>query len=138
MGNPNTTVRVNLRADPGPAPGTVAWNSTVSFHPPGPGHGNGNRFEITAPGEAEILFDLDDRSGLQLRFRPSANEAFWIQQGTSCPNGPGDGGGQFAVDRVQNTRLTVTDFHTDSDEYCYALRFDSNQGLQVFDPIIKN
>jgi len=137
MGGPQTRVNVNVRAERAPD-GSIEWNPTISFHPPGNGNANGDKIHLTAQGGAEILFDLDDRSGMHLRFRSDPNDAIWIVGGVNCPGGQGTGDGQFSIDRVQNTRLTITDFHTDQNEYCYALRFDSDNGVQQWDPIIKN
>lgn len=138
MTGPQTRVVVNVLAQAGSAAGAIDWHPTVTFHPPGHGTGNGSKFHITAPGPAEIIFDLDDRTGSHLRFRSDPADVIWIVAGTNCPAGPGTGNGQFTIDRVQNSRLTITDRHTDTNEYCYALRFDSDNGVRAFDPIIKN
>lgn len=134
---PNTRVEVSVIANSDGSSG-IDWSQSFRFIPPSHGNGNGGKINITAPGEAEIIFDLDDRSGLHLQFRPTADEAIWISGDGSCPQSPGNGYGEFTVDRPQNTRLRVTDAHTTTDEYHYMLRFDSRAGLQTFDPIIKN
>jgi hypothetical protein len=137
MGNaPPTRVEVSVRADP-PGPNGIVWSQTFRFIPPGNGRNNNGKIHITAPGEAEIIFDLDDRSGLQLRFRPEASDAIWIAPG-QCPTEPGDGGGEFELGEPRQMRLTILDRHTTQDEYHYMLRFDSRAGLLTYDPIIKN
>ncbi|WP_205480009.1 hypothetical protein [Sphingomonas arenae] len=135
-----TTVKVKILARL--VAGILTWSYTAGFIPPANGFNQGNghegRIHIIAPGEAEIVFDLDDRTGWRLRFIPNESEAIWISRGSVCPIGPGDGDGQFIINRPQNMRLTITNLNTVQGEYCYALRFDSDQGVQTFDPIIKN
>jgi hypothetical protein len=141
LGPLQTTVVVSVLAEPGEAPGAINWSQSFHFIPQGNGKNTNGKIHITAPGEAQIILDLDDRSGMHLRFRDDPlipDYAIWIALGIYCPTVPGNGNGQFALDWVQNKQLRVTDFHTDQNEYGYVLRFDSDTDVKVFDPIIKN
>lgn len=136
---PSTNVEVIVRAERGGLPGTVRWGPTsIRFDPPGHGHAQGNDIHIKERGEAEIVFHLQDSSGLQLQYREDESDAIWITSGTSCPNGPGNAQGEFDIIHRQTHRLTIIDVNQNNGDYCYALRFDSSAGVQVFDPIIKN
>lgn len=119
--------------------GEICWDDNrVKFIPASSGSKKGPVIHLTDPAEAELIFDLDDRTGLRLEFEKSAGDAIWIERGTSCPPGPGNGSGEFVIDRPQARKLRVVDRHTTNHEYCYALRFTSDVGPQKFDPIIKN
>jgi hypothetical protein len=133
MNKVEITVRAELEN------GEIKWNDDrVRFIPPTSGSKSGRVIHLTDPAEAELVFDLDDCTGLRLEFEELASDAIWIQRGTACPPGPGDGGGEFVIHRPQAGKLRVIDRHNTDHEYCYALRFTSQQGPQKFDPIIKN
>lgn len=119
--------------------GRVEWNDDeVRFTPPSSGSKNGKVLHVRDPAPAELIFDLHDDTGLKLKFEQDPAQAIWIQRGTDCPPGPGNGGGEFIIDPPQARKLRVVDRHNTNHEYCYALRFTSDDGPQKFDPIIKN
>lgn len=139
MGNGHKTkVEVSVLAQPGSGANSVDWSQSCRIIPPGNGTARGNMINITAPGSAEIIFDLDDQTGLQLRFPNAASDAIWIVNGTNCPQGSGNADGEFSIDQPTNKRLKIVDNNANNGEFCYALNFDSAAGRQTYDPIIKN
>jgi hypothetical protein len=129
-----------VKARPGSDPNTVDWDDPdIRFIPPGNGHASGKDIHLTAQGDAEIIFDLDDSSHLHLRFRQDKSDAIWIAADKVCPPpAPGDGNGEFDIVDRQNKKVTIIDRNQTEGDFSYALRFDSDAGLQVYDPIIKN
>lgn len=139
MGNGHKTkVEVSVLAQPGSGANSVNWSQSSRFIPPENGKAEGNMINVTAPGSAEIVFDLDDRTGLSLQFPDTPADAIWIVNGTSCPQSAGNADGEFIIDRPSNKRLKIVDTNTSNGEFCYALNFDSAAGRQTYDPIIKN
>jgi hypothetical protein len=139
MGNGHKTkVEVNVLARPGNGSDPIDWSQTCRFIPPGNGKADGNTINVTAPGSAEIVFDVDDRTGLNLQFPDTPSEAIWIANGTSCPQGAGNADGEFSIGKPGKKRLKIVDANANNGEFCYSLNFDSSSGRVSYDPIIKN
>lgn len=143
VGNP---IKVTVLAEPGKAPiFSQEWqDANKPDDPP-------KRGAILCgfdTGSHVIAFHLHDRSGLGLTFAGtpkapnpgSAADAMWVGLAT-CPQGPGDGGGQIIFGEApQNHRLTVTDLNEGAPcELHYRLNFVDKDGVtQNYDPVIKN
>jgi len=137
----HTRVVVTVKAQtPIDQNGKVTWGDpSISFHPSANGKAVGKDIHLKAHGDAEIIFDLDDSSGLHLRYRTDKTDAIWIASGNFCPPpGPGDGNREFRIIDRQNKKVTIIDRNQTAGDFSYALQFDSDTGLQVYDPIIKN
>jgi hypothetical protein len=139
MGNGHKTkVEVRVVAQPGNGANSIDWSQSCRFIPPGNGKAAGNMINVTAPGSAEIIFDLDDRTGLDLQFLDTPTEAIWIANGGNCPQGAGDADGEFSIGKPNKKQLKVVDTNANNGEFCYSLNFDSRNGPVRYDPIIKN
>ncbi|CAA9495127.1 MAG: hypothetical protein AVDCRST_MAG09-358 [uncultured Sphingomonas sp.] len=133
-----TKVVVTLKARPD-GNGGIDWDDRdCRFVPPGSGRKNGQVLQITADGPADITFDLDDRTGRNLRFPETPREAIWLQNGSACPTQPGDADGEFLIRQLGRKKLTITDTNSQNGEFGYALNFEGDGGTFHFDPIIKN
>lgn len=95
-------------------------------------------------GAHHLIFDLDDKTGLKLRYFDDPTDAIWIAVG-SCPSGPGNGNGQIAHSDVDLNRkkLTIHDRNEGGAvDLHYALRFDGDRSKSGppynYDPIIRN
>jgi hypothetical protein len=95
-------------------------------------------------GAHEIMFDLDDDTGLGLRFLEPPDEAIWVMPDT-CPQGKCNQGGQITPVSVedQGKRLRVINANSGQPvELHYALNFDGTRSAHgppyCHDPIIKN
>ena len=95
-------------------------------------------------GAHEIMFDLDDKTGLGLRFLAQPDEAIWVMPDT-CPPGKCNVGGQITPVCVENEgkSLRITNANSgDPVDLHYALNFEgpnSDYGPPYrHDPIIKN
>ncbi len=94
-----------------------------------------------------IEFDLDDKSGLSLRFAPNPMEAFWVKMdSTECPKAASYSNEVYAVGIDKSgEKLTVRNEDSRCAMFAYALRFlkkgaDPNDPANYipFDPIGDN
>lgn len=106
------------------------WNSVPIELPPGRPH-------------YELIFDLDDKSGRNLKYYGTPDDAMYVQRDV-CPQAKGDGGGEIKFLSVDTNKkkLTVKDFNQQDCTLKYMLRFDGDPVGQCppyeFDPIISN
>lgn len=135
---------VTITATRLPAAPWVHYEMAAKFPDKG-GSQDGDKLKFDAKeGPFELVFDLDDQTkGLKLGFLPSFAEAMWVAPGTSCPQGPGNGGGAISAGSVNANKLVVNNANAIDETLTFALRFtgiDSPGGFPpyVYDPIIIN
>lgn len=142
-------VKITVTATNAPAPDYVAFAMSSNYLDGG-GNQNGNSLNFNAnTGQFKLEFDLSDRTSspaLGLAFMSNPSDAMWVGApgASSCPTGPGDGGG--AIDFPPNdnaNKLDVTNENLAQANLHFALRFNGNaigssQPPYVFDPIISN
>lgn len=140
MGNGTSTgVVVTVLARPGTEGRKIDWDFDCRAHPPGKARKQGDSIVIDGPDPADITFDLDDSSGFKLKFKEAGAEAIWIGGGSGCPQGPGNGNGEFTIDPNPGPRrLVIRDQISGNGEFHYCLWFDGTDGPEPYDPIIIN
>ena len=129
-------VTVNVTAHPAgaPEPYTIDWCLQGQ-----PWQGNTAIDLPRNSGSHDMIFNLIDNSGKNLRFKPQARDAIWVRPGHNCPNAPGNGNGQMSNGTVSadGMQLTINDDNSGSPRNLkYALRFDPDPNM--FDPDIRN
>jgi hypothetical protein len=94
-------------------------------------------------GPFDLKFDLDDTTSLGLAFYPEFVDAMWVAVGSSCPAGPGDGGGAITPRSVTDRKLNVTNANSVAQTLAFALRFTGTapgggKTTYAYDPKIIN
>jgi len=110
----------------------------------GPSKGNAPIEVPEGSRDTEIRFFLRD-ADLGLQFLGTPEEAMWVEKvpdpdpGNKCPPGPGDGGQiDFRQSQSQPKLLKVLDVNSEQCDLRYGLRFQGPNGIEIYDPIIKN
>lgn len=92
----------------------------------------------------EVVFTLDDRTGLGLRFASDPNMAMWVKRGwlgmtPHCPRSP-KSHRHIPPHRVAPTELEVHNLNPIRSKYKFALNFvrEGNPRLISYDPIWEN
>jgi hypothetical protein len=117
----------------------IAWTLDYRLHPPGHGKASGRDVEINKKGGAEFRFILEDDSGFDLSFKDGGPNAIFVAVGETCPDRPGNGGGEFVIaPKTSKDKAEMLDRTEKAGSYCYTLNFDSNDGEKNCDPIILN
>jgi len=135
--------KVTVTASPLSATPWVDFAMTADYEDKG-GKQDGDKLEFDAKaGAFDLSFDLDDKSGLQLDFYPDVADAMWVAVGSTCPTGPGNGGGAIAPGSASNNKLVVTNANQVAETLSFELRFTGNapgggQTTYVYDPKIVN
>lgn len=93
-------------------------------------------------GPFELTFTLDDKTSLGLGFYPDVTQAMWVAAGSSCPAGPGNGGGVISPVSVVSDTLTVMNANEVEETLTFALHFTGESNGKCppysYDPQIKN
>ena len=96
----------------------------------------GDRIDLPHGPQSTIEFRLQGKSGKRLDSQ--SVEPIWVKE-ESCPDGPGDGGGQIEILSCTDDRLQIRDLNSKETELHYRLNFVDEQGNPHFwDPIIRN
>ena len=135
--------KVTVTASPLNVTPWVDFAMTADYENKG-GKQKGDKLEFDAnAGDFDLSFDLDDKSGLQLDFYPDVADAMWVAVGSTCPTGPGNGGGAIAPGSAATNTLVVTNANQVAETLSFELRFTGNapgggQTTYVYDPKIVN
>lgn len=123
---------VEIKAKP-PVGGKVQWDIEVKGR-----YKDGKKIKVPHGEGVEIHFDLDDDSGLGLRFDASA--PFFVKEGTSDPCPSDFNSDQMMVDSCKDDKLVVFNWNAKAEQLRYQLNFVTKSGKRVnpFDPIIDN
>lgn len=131
---PGTPIIIDVHAEPGPNGPQFDHQWRFQDHP-APKKG-----AIEVPdtnGATPMHFHLRDNTGSNLRFVPEASEAMWVSRG-QCPDAPSTDPQIEYRNAAAPKLLRVDNLNSEECTLRFALRFDSDQGPQIYDPEIKN
>ena len=136
----NVDVRASLRSN-----GTVRFDSWWRHEDDPNGVWRSGPIDLpNGPDHYRMEFDLDDKSGRDLEFYQNPADAMYVNVG-SCPQGPGNGGGQIDFETVTNGKKKLTIKDVNQDPPCnlhYMLRFEGAANGACppyeYDPEIRN
>ncbi len=115
--------------------GGVTWSHKIKSS----GHSNGNKIKVPENRAHRIKFDLNDESGLGIRF--NAAGPIFAKEGVADPCPDRLETGQIMVDSCDDDELVVIDWNYGAQqELRYQLNFvtHANGPIDPYDPIIEN
>jgi hypothetical protein len=141
------TYKVTVVAKPGAGENSVDFSLDSNLKDPMNGHlvFNKSHDDMKKTDYYLIEFDLDDRTGLGLRFDPNPMDAFWVAMGDEinpppCPATASYSEEIYAISDDPNGRILTVRNNDDSRQFfAYSLNFiDQYANPHNFDPIGQN
>ena len=135
--------KVTVTARPLGAPPWVGFAMASDYVDKG-GKQEGDKLKFDAgAGAFDLSFELADDTSLGLAFYPDFADAMWVTAGSSCPSGPGDGGGAIVPGPLSSKKLSVTNANSVAQTLTFALRFTGaapggGETSYIYDPKIIN